>query len=66
VWHSQYLDQQEADDLAQAIETAKNKLQALKEQALAKQEELDTLKKDYTNLTGESYEIRRDDTESSS
>jgi hypothetical protein len=57
VWHSGYLDQQQADDLVQAMETVKKELQALKgEQAHAKQEELDNLHQDYKNLTGESYE----------
>jgi hypothetical protein len=59
VWHSGYLDQQKADDLAQAIETTKYELQALlKEQQDAhaiKQKELDNLNQDYKNLTGESY-----------
>jgi hypothetical protein len=59
VWHSGYLDQQKADDLAQVIETTKYELQALhKEQQDAhaiKQKELDNLNQDYKNLTGESY-----------
>jgi septal ring factor EnvC (AmiA/AmiB activator) len=66
VWHTGYLDQHQADDLAQAIETTKNELEALKNQAHAKQEELDNLNKDYENLTGESYESTRNDIEGSS
>ena len=64
VWHSGYLDQQQADDLVQAIETSKKELQALKTQVQATQEELDNLNKDYTNLTGEYFDSRHNDMES--